>query len=343
VTDSQRPTNAFYNEIMQEPDALRALIQAPRLDLPALAPDETLLFTGMGASYHAAWAMSVYAHSLGLKAFVVEAADLVNYSASLLGRGTRLVFVSQSGMSAEIAPLTQKLPSGVSLTAVTNDPNSLLAQRASAVRLLHAGSETFVACKTYVNTLAALWMMIRQWSGRLDGSENATLHGIADAAEAILANAESIAQTWIDTLGGSRSLLYLGHGMHAATARNSAMMCNEWAKFPAGYASIAAYRHGFIESADADVGYVIFAPPGKTQASALALAHELESYGARVVLVGSGSTGTHAQPPQAVTGVDEYLSPILDVIPAQVFAEAFARHRGIPPAFRHITKVTTTL
>jgi fructoselysine-6-P-deglycase FrlB-like protein len=123
------------------------------------------------------------------------------------------------------------------------------------------------------------------------------------------------------------------------------MMCNEWAKFPAGYASIAAYRHGFVESAEADIGYVIFAPPGNTQASALALARELEGYGARVVLVANGSTGTLTQPPQPTAGIsgDEYLSPLLDVIPAQLFAEAFARQRGIPPGFRHITKVTTKL
>jgi glucosamine--fructose-6-phosphate aminotransferase (isomerizing) len=343
VTESQRPTNAFYNEIMQEPEALRALIRAPQPDLPVLSSNETLLLTGMGASYHAAWAMSFYAHSLGLRASVIEAADLVNYSASLLAaNGMRLVFVSQSGMSAEVAPLAELLPAGVSLTAVTNDPQSLLPRRASAVRLLHAGTETFVACKTYVNTLAALWLMIRQLGGRLDGSEVDTLARLADAVEALVTRSEAIAQTWIRALDGCKSLLYLGHGMHAATARNCAMMCNEWAKFPAAYASIAAYRHGFIESADADVGYVIFAPPGKTQASALALARELESYGARVVLVGNGSSGTLAQPPEAA-GVDEYLSPLIDVIPAQLFAEAYARHRGIPPAFRHISKVTTTL
>ena len=77
------------------------------------------------------------------------------------------------------------------------------------------------------------------------------------------------------------------------------MMCNEWAKFPAASASIGAYRHGFIESADADVGYVIFAPSGKTQASALALARELESYGASVLLVANGNSGTPTLSPEA--------------------------------------------
>jgi fructoselysine-6-P-deglycase FrlB-like protein len=41
--------------------------------------------------------------------------------------------------------------------------------------------------------------------------------------------------------------------------------------------------------------------------------------------------------------VDEFLSPILDVVPAQLFVEALARERGVPPGFRYISKVIMKL
>jgi hypothetical protein len=40
---------------------------------------------------------------------------------------------------------------------------------------------------------------------------------------------------------------------------------------------------------------------------------------------------------------DEMLGVFLDVIPAQLFAEAMARHLGIAPGFRHISKVVQRL
>lgn len=36
---------------------------------------------------------------------------------------------------------------------------------------------------------------------------------------------------------------------------------------------------------------------------------------------------------------DEYLSPLLDILPAQLYADALAKQQGIEPGFRHLTKV----
>ncbi len=322
--------NPFYNDIFEQPNALRRCIQYYETTPPALTRPQSPLPTvlmGMGASYQAALAMQYYAHSLGIPAIALESADAVHYSQHLFREKRSLVFISQSGKSGEVPPTLELLGDDVELIAVTNDVESPLAKRAHIVLPINAGEETTVASKTYVNTMATLWWMISRWAGLPDNI--GALKTLADRIEGLLANAEATAAAWIERLSPARALVFLGHGPHAATARTSAMMVNEWAKFPAFGMSIAAYRHGFIESSDSDVGAVVFAPPGATQASALALADELKSHGARVLVVNQEN--------------DEFLAPVLDVIPGQLFAEAFARHRGIKLGFRYITKVVTQL
>jgi hypothetical protein len=60
-------------------------------------------------------------------------------------------------------------------------------------------------------------------------------------------------------------------------------------------------------------------------------------------LVEQGHTRGIAEPPAAAATPDEFLAPILDVIPAQLFADALARRNNIDATFRYIGKVVTQI
>ncbi len=362
--------NAFGTELREQPDALRALTAyycggAGEAQLAALRGMPAPLLTGMGASYHASLAMAPYFHYLGVNATVVEATELLNYHSDALADAARLVYLSQSGMSGEIAPLVARLSrktvewarsdtttvyvgnptTDTTLIGITNDPDSLLGRAAAVTLPLHAGDETFVACKTYINSLALLWLLARAVSGAWDGSERETLAGIADRLAALIAHEPVTATQWLDALADAPRLVFMGHGPHAATARQAAMMAAEWAKHLVLFTSIGAFRHGFIEVIQPGDGVVLFAPPGPSHASAHTLAQELAGYDVRVLLVEHGATYTPDETPTlAGTRADaEYLAPLLDIIPAQLFVHALAAHRAILPGFRYIAKVTTAL
>jgi glucosamine--fructose-6-phosphate aminotransferase (isomerizing) len=333
--------NSFSTEIRQQPTALRDLIafyQSSGNELLSRLPQPGhVLLTGMGASYHAALYGSYALQAVGIPAVALEATNLLNFSGSLLKDTSSVIFISQSGSSGEVGPLLHALPKDASLIALTNQPDSPLARGAHLTLPLLAGQETTVANKTYVNTLAWLWLLARHWGGQ--PHDFTALNQVADEIDAILNNAETVTQTWLKLWEGTKHLYFLGHGPHESTARQAAMMLSEWAKQPAFAAGIGAFRHGPIEAASADMSAIIFGAGGKTGASAWALADELRRYEARVLLV-SGHTVIGAQ---ASPKVDDLLSPMLDVIPAQLFAEALARHLNVPPGFRHISKVVTRL
>ena len=310
--------------------------------LAALGHARPPLLLGMGASYHAALVAERQLWHYGIAAQALEAADLVLYGQ--LQPQQPVIFVSQSGESAEVAPLLARLPADTPLIAVTNTPDSTLARHAQIVLPVQAGpGEMLVATRTYVNSLAALWLLGRIWGGAQDGSEQDALERTAAAMDALLAEAKPITTQWLDTLEAARTLVFLGHGPHAATARHAAMMMTEWVKQPTLGTSIGAFRHGVIEIVQPDVGVVIFTAPSAGHRSALALADELVGYGAQVLLVNGGTTGTVAEPPASSLALDEFLAPLLAVVPAQLFVDALQKHRGGPAQFRYISKVTTRL
>jgi glucosamine--fructose-6-phosphate aminotransferase (isomerizing) len=340
--------NRLYQDSVQQPQALRDLIAfyaagagAERLaSLPARAAP---LLTGMGASFHAAQAIVPYFSSLHIPALAVEATELLYYGRALLHERSALIFVSQSGASAEVAAILEELPAGHTLLAVTNNPHSPLARHAQVILPILAGVEQGVATKTYINSLAMLWLLARRWGDAWSGGELQTLLRLADACEQLLSDADRIAARWMEALGDAQQIVFVGHGPHAATARQAAMLLAERARLAAIGTSAGAFRHGPIEIVQPGVGVVIFAAPGRASDSAQALAAQLHSHGARVLLVENGHTRGVGEPGAPAAAVDEFLSPILDVIPAQLFADALARQRGIAPEFRYISKVVTQL
>ena len=63
----------------------------------------------------------------------------------------------------------------------------------------------------------------------------------------------------------------------------------------------------------------------------------------RYLIVEHGRTRSLDAAPNPAIEIDEFLAPLLDVIPAQIFADALARTLGVGPGFRYIGKVVTRL
>jgi fructoselysine-6-P-deglycase FrlB-like protein len=119
------------------------------------------------------------------------------------------------------------------------------------------------------------------------------------------------------------------------------MMMGEWVKRPAIAAGIGAFRHGLIEVADEHCAVVVLGSGGVTARSTADLSAELAAYGTTVLAVSEGQVVHPARPPARHFG--ELLSPLLDVVPMQVFAETLARTLGLEPQFRRIAKVVRSI
>ena len=336
----------FFDEIAGQPEALRRLAsmyarpegRALLAAVPAAPPP---LLLGMGASYHSGLIAARSLRQRGQQTLALEATEALYGEADTLGRAGAVLYISQSGASGEILPLLDRLPAGAHVTAITNDDQSPLAKRAQAILPLLAGDEQTVASKTFTNSLALLWLLTQRWTQGQSPTDFTNLQTVADHLAQTLEEAPRLAQQWIAQLAEAHSFVVIGAGLQAITARHAAMIIMEWLKVPAVNASIGAFRHGPIEIAQPGLGVIVFAAPGPAYASSCQLAQELEDYGASVVLVEQGRSRQPAEAAPDSDPIDGLLSPILDVMPVQIFAEALAREKGLEPGFRHIEKVVT--
>jgi glutamine---fructose-6-phosphate transaminase (isomerizing) len=338
----------FRAEILMQASALRAVVghyggPEARAPFAALARPTRVVLTGMGASFHVALCGSHLLRARGIWAIAVESSDLLYFGGSLLLDVDHLVFISQSGASAEVAPLLEAVGRSTHVIGITNDPASPLGVGAHTVMPLCAGSETTVATKTYLNSLACLWLLGQAWHHGHDERDLQDLLHVAGLVEGQLARYAAIEAEWSSALAGATKLCFLGHGPHVATARQAAMMLGEWPKVPALGTSIGAFRHGLIEIVDGSTGVVVFGAAGSTADSVTKLTRELESYGATVLHVVEGRSWSGPHLDEATRTLDELLSPFLDVVPAQIFAETYASRLGVDTTFRHIQKVIETL
>ena len=140
----------FVAEIAEQPQALRRagrglVEQAGQLARlrAAVASSRSILFTGMGSSYDACYPIVTALAGQGRPCSMLDTAELLHFRMPLLHPDSLLVCVSQSGESAELVRLIDRLPSRgrPTIAAVTNGSANTLAAVADitgSVRILSA-------------------------------------------------------------------------------------------------------------------------------------------------------------------------------------------------------------
>ncbi len=336
----------YLADVLDQPRALqeteRALQSPPSLESLAtrLAQGELsqVVLTGMGSSFHALHPLHLDLIGRGFASIMVETSELRFHLSRLLKPRTLLVVVSQSGASAEVVRLLEKLPEGVEVIGVTNTADSPLATRATVALFTRAGNEFTVSSKTY---LAAL-MMLSWLSSILCGGNRRTvradLQQAGPAVSRYLRDWKQHVETLATELAGVRSLFLAGRGPSLAAVGVGGLIVKESAHFPAEGMSSAAFRHGPFEMLGAKTFVAVFLGDSITASLNQRLCSDIISAGGRAAVVGEGA---HAGPfclPQA----PDRIRPLLEVLPVEMMCFALAALEGREAGkFERASKITT--
>lgn len=303
-----------------------------------------------GTSLHAGLIAQCWFEQLAGVPTIVRSASEFQVSPLPTIPGTLTIAVTQSGETADtIAALkraqSQQMNSS-QLLAITNQPDSEIAKLVDRTMITPAGSEIGVAAtKTFLAQLMAfccLALEIAYLRQRLDDVQLkrslTSLRQLPRHIEAVLQQSSTIAHvaTLIQPAG---SLIVLGSGINYPIALEGALKLKETTYLHAeGYAA-GEFLHGSIALLDAKIPVIAIAPMGEASAIVTKTARKAKATGSPVMGITSDSDLDLWDSRLLIPDVEEWLSPMLTVIPLQLLAyhTAISRQLDVDRP-RNITK-----
>ncbi len=255
-----------------------------------------------------------------------------------------VVGVSQSGKSPDIVRVIEEGKTQGCLTlTLTNVPDSPLARAADFVVDLQCGEEKAVAAtKTYTAELAAIAMLSVALA--VDETRLAELQRAPDWMRQVLALDAEIARL-AERYRYMQRCAVIGRGFNYCTAFEWSLKIKELTYVTAEPYSSADFRHGPIAIVEQGFPMLVVIPSGKVSGDLMDLLKTLRGQGAELIVISDQPEALAlAQSPfQLPTGIPEWLSPLIAILPAQLFAYHLTRVKGYnTEAPRSIRKVTET-
>jgi glucosamine--fructose-6-phosphate aminotransferase (isomerizing) len=266
------------------------------------------------------------------------------YGSDLDMSGSTVLGLSQSGQTPDVIEyLRRARRNGAFTVAVTNDPTSELAETAEAVLPLGAGPELAVAAtKTYLNQLAAL-VLLAALVGDQGRRIVSGLWRLAEQLDEALPTLEAQAQAIAVPFAYVGRMFVIGRGPEFATARETALKLLETCRTAATPLTATDLAHGPVAVLDPLFPVWTIASHDQMLPAVVEAAARAREFGSALVVCGNAAdavAGAEYRLPVPDPDVP-LLSPLLSVVPGQLFAAALARSKGFDPDRpRGLSKVT---
>ncbi len=343
-------------EIYEQPEALRRallgrvrdgqlhLVELEQMQQAGLLNHiQRIVIVACGTSYHAGliakYAIEQWAR---IPVETITAAEF-RYCDPIVGPDTLCIAVTQSGETADtLVGIRQARERGAPVIAITNVVASAITRLSDAVLYLQAGPEIcVVATKTFVSSVTVLYLLglwLAQQRGKLTPEEIkellAVLERIPDQAQQVLDRASSpddVIAPLAKRMSRCSSMMFIGRGAGYPTALEGALKLKEISYIHAEGFPAGELKHGSIALLDPDTPLVAVATASHVYEKITSNIQEVRARDARIIVVateGDEAIKQHADDILYVPHTLEVFSPLLAIIPLQLFAYHAAVARG---------------
>lgn len=336
-------------EIAEQPAALEKTLNEEQPKYNALKQTlagkdiDLIVLVARGSSDNAAlFGRYLLEVSTGIPVSLAAPSVYTLYDAKLDLSRSLVVGVSQSGEGADINLVLESAKASGALTlAITNEAESSMAKLADETLLIHAGRERSVAAtKTYSGQMLHFYLLTRALGGKDPG--------IASIPE-LVAKAHELApqiHELVDRYVFMENCVVVGRGVNYGNSYELALKLMETCYVVAERFSTADFFHGPLAVVERRFPVIMFAPAGVTKPSSLELLAKLKDLHADCLSITNDAEVAAASPRsvQLQADVDEFLTPIPFIVPAQLFAAYLSAAKGLDPdSPRSLSKVTITV
>ncbi|MDZ4227591.1 MAG: glutamine--fructose-6-phosphate transaminase (isomerizing), partial [Patescibacteria group bacterium] len=269
----------------------------------------------------------------------VEIGSEFRYKKAVINDKTAVLAISQSGETLDtLEAVREGKRKGALTLGIVNTVGSTIARETDAGVYNHAGPEISVAStKAFISQLTAL-ALFTLFLGRQREMTAAEGRRIARALRALPAqmrevlkqrkSIERIAKKY----AGKRDFLFIGRKYNNPVAYEGALKLKEISYIHAEGCSAGEMKHGPIAMIDKDFPTVALAPKDAMYGKMVSNIHEIKARKGPVIAIaseGDREIGKLVDDVIYVPKTIEMLSPILNVVPLQLFAYYIAKEKGL--------------
>jgi glucosamine--fructose-6-phosphate aminotransferase (isomerizing) len=314
-------------------------------------PEGEILIAASGSSRHSGLAAEILLEDLCGLAVDVEYAS--EYScrgnnAAAEVRHPSVLVLSQSGETSDtLAALREAHLRGQKTLAITNAASSTMAGEADVSMPLAAGKEKAIpATKSFTCQLAVLYLLALYEGARLRRFDSEKLTTLIREIQALPGSIEAQLDGWREQMAAlatkyksANTFLYLGRGIHYAIAREGALKLKEASYVHAEGYPTGELKHGPNALVSDTVPLVVLATVDRALDASvvryektLQLLRDMRAQGAKVIAVancGDEEVAALVNDCVFVEPASEYLLPIAEVVPLQLFSYFMALAHGV--------------
>ena len=326
IKEINEESSAVKNTLTEK-DNIKAIVDEIKDDI------NRIVFVACGTSYHASLTGKYLIETLANIPTDVILASEFKYSANTLNENTLVVFISQSGETADTLKALDIANKTSKTLAIVNVAGSSATRRAQYVIQTQAGPEIGVAAtKTYISQLISIYL----FAGLLAENDELLekLEMVPKYIDEVLEDAESL-EEMSKKYKYADDFFYIGRGFAYPTALEGALKLKEITYIHGeGYAA-GELKHGPLALIDEGIPVVVIVPPGDNYRKTMGNLEEVKSRGADVIAIGAkgdDSLSNKADDVFLIDGdVEDLIAPLVYVIPLQLISYYIALERGSDP------------
>lgn len=321
-------------------DQYRITLDSLNLSAEAALGIQKIFITACGTAAHAGMVGKVLLEKIAHIPTEVVVASEFRYSDPIVTPGTVVLAISQSGETADtLAAMEEGRRKGALIWSIVNAIGSQAMRISTGTIPMQAGPEIGVAStKAFTTPLMDLYMLavyLADLRGTLEPAQRIDmvrdLLKVPGLVEKTL-NSEPAIAAIAEKYREVKGALYLGRGINMPIAYEGALKLKEISYIHAEGYPAGEMKHGPIALVDEDLPVVVIATRDAWYEKMISQIEQAKARGGRVIAVASEGDSLIPTLADDVFWVPEtpwMLSPVINVLPLQIFAYQIAADLGL--------------
>lgn len=313
----------MLKEIHEEPTVFSNTVNSKMDNLPDFSKYNQIHIVACGSAYHTGLVGKYLIEKYANIPVYVEVASEYRYKKNFYDKNTLVIFVSQSGETADtLAALKKANDDNIDTLSIVNVVGSSIARESKYVIYTKAGCEIAVATtKAYLAQLS-VFSLITSWISK-DKSILKDIDKISNLIE------ETIDNNYLDIakqIYKNNNIFFIGRGIDYALCMEGSLKLKEISYINSVAYQAGELKHGTISLIEKDTPVIAIATNDELLEKTISNIKEVKARGAKVIFItNSDVTGDFYDYIIKIPKVCEALQPILTVIPLQLIAYEVAK------------------